>query len=66
MGNTVFGREREKVTGSWRRLHSRMMGVSSATDVIGIMKSRGVRLVGACSTAMREEKFIHPFRGKPQ
>jgi hypothetical protein len=43
----IFGRKREEVVGSWRRLHKKELhNLKVSPNIIRVIKSREVRLMG--------------------
>jgi hypothetical protein len=61
----IFGPKRDKVTGGWRELHyEELHDLYSSPSIIRIMKTRRMRLGGACSTNGGEEKRVQVVAGK--
>jgi len=47
----IFGLKRDEVTGEWRRLHNDQLNdLYSSPNIIGVIKSRRMRWVGAFCT----------------
>ena len=47
----IFGPNGEEVTGEWRNLHNEELNVLySSPNIVRIIKSRGIRWGGTCST----------------
>jgi hypothetical protein len=47
----IFGPKRDEVTGEWRRLYKEELNdLYSSPNIIRVVKSRRMRLGGACST----------------
>jgi hypothetical protein len=43
----IFGRKREVVAGSWRRLHNEELhNLHASSNIVRVIKSRGMRLAG--------------------
>jgi hypothetical protein len=55
----IFGPKRGEVTGEWRKLHTEeLRDLDFSPSVIRIIRVRGMRWVGGCSTNGREEERI--------
>jgi hypothetical protein len=60
----IFGHTKEEVGRSWRRLHNEKLHRPYVTkNIIRVIKSRGMRLVGIIAR-MGHEKFIQTLVGK--
>jgi hypothetical protein len=47
----IFGQKRDEVIGGWRKLHNEELHkLSFSPSIIKMIKSRRMRLAGACST----------------
>jgi hypothetical protein len=54
----IFGSKREEVAGGWRRLHNEELhDLYFSTDVNGVIKSKGIKLVGHVAR-MGHERFV--------
>jgi hypothetical protein len=61
----IFGRKWDEVTGEWRKLHNgELHNLYSSPDIIRQIKSRRMRVGGACGTHGRGEKCVQGFGGK--
>jgi hypothetical protein len=59
----IFGREREGVTGGWRRLHNEELhNLYTSPNTIGVIKSRRMRWAG--SMHGKDEKCMQYFGWK--
>jgi hypothetical protein len=55
----IFGPKRDDVTREWRKLHNKELhDLYSSPSIIRIIMSRGIRLVGPCSTNGGEEERL--------
>jgi hypothetical protein len=55
----IFGPERDRVTGGWRKLHNKELhNLYSSPSIIRIIKSRRMRSGGTCGTNGREEELV--------
>jgi hypothetical protein len=46
-GKRIFGPDRDEVTGGWTELHNEeLLGLYSSSDIIKMIRSRGMRWVG--------------------
>jgi hypothetical protein len=59
----TFGPKGDEVTREWRRLHSEELYDLNSTNIIGVIKSRGMRRMGhvAC---IGEERCMQDFGGE--
>jgi hypothetical protein len=55
----IFGPKRDRVRGVWRKLHNEELHkLYSSPSIIGIIKSRRMRVGGTCGTNGREEERV--------
>jgi hypothetical protein len=55
----IFGPKRDAVTGEWRKLHNEeLRDLYSSPSINRIIKSRRMRLAGACSMNGVEEEHV--------
>jgi hypothetical protein len=60
----IFGPKREEVAGGWRRLHSEeLRNLYASPNVIRVMKSRRMRLVGHIASMGRREMHTKLWSG---
>jgi hypothetical protein len=63
----MFGPKRDGVTGGWRKLHNEELhNLYFAPSVIRIIRSRKMRLAGACSTNREKKNAYRLLVGKPE
>jgi hypothetical protein len=62
----IFGPRRDKVTGEWRKLHSKELhDLFSSPSIIRIMKTRRMRWAGHVAR-MVEKRSAYRLVGKPE
>jgi hypothetical protein len=62
----IFGPEREKVAGGWRRLHSEeLQNLYSSSNIIRVIKSRRMGWEGYVARMEKERNAYKMFIGKP-
>jgi hypothetical protein len=62
----VFGQKRDEVTGGWRKLHNEELYILySSQSIIKMIKSRGMRWAGPCSTNAEKRNAYRILVGKP-
>jgi hypothetical protein len=63
----IFGRERDEVTGDWRKLHNEELHrLYSSPSIIRMIKSRRMRLTGHVARMREKRNAYRIFVGKPQ
>jgi hypothetical protein len=63
----IFGPKRDKVTGEWRKLHSRELhNLCSSPDIIRQIKSRRMRWAGHVARMGEERNVCRVLVGKPE
>jgi hypothetical protein len=61
----ILGPKRDEVTGEWRRLHNeKLHDLYSSPNIIRVIKPRGMRWGGACSTYGGETRCTRGFGRK--
>jgi hypothetical protein len=62
---SVFGPERDEVTGEWRELHNEELNdLYSAPNIVRVIKSRRMRWAGNVARIGVEERRIQGFGGE--
>jgi hypothetical protein len=55
----IFGLKRDEVTGEWKKLHNEeLRDLYSSRSIIRIIKSKGMRWEGECSTNEGEDERV--------
>jgi hypothetical protein len=63
----IFGSERDKETGEWRRLHNgELNDVYSSPNIIGVIKSRRMRLAGNVARMGEKRGAYRILVGRPE
>jgi hypothetical protein len=63
----IFGPERDKVTGEWRKLHSEELHILySSPNIIRQIKSRRMRWAGPVAHVGEERNVYKVLMGKPE
>jgi hypothetical protein len=61
----VFGPKRGEVIREWRKLHNEERNdLYSSPNIVRMIKSKGMRWAGECSTYNGKERFIQGFGGE--
>ena len=61
----VFGPKRDEVTGEWRKLHNEELSdLYSLANIVPVVKSRRMRLGGACSAYGGAERGVQVSGGE--
>jgi hypothetical protein len=63
----IFGPKWDEVTGGWRKLHNEeLRDLYSSPSIIRIIKSKRIRLAGACSTNRERRNVYRLLVVKPE
>jgi len=58
----IFGRKKDEVKGKWRKLHNEELNdLYSSTNIVRVIKSRGIRWAGHVARMGREERRTQCF-----
>jgi len=61
----IFGSKRDEITGEWRKLHNEELNdLYCSSNIIGIIRSRRMRWVGASCTCGGGKKYVQGFGGE--
>jgi hypothetical protein len=61
----IFGVKRDEVTGEWRKLdNEEIRDLYSSPTIVRVIKSRGMRWCGACSSDGGGERRVQGFGGE--
>jgi hypothetical protein len=61
---SIFGPKRDEVTGLWIKLHNEeLTDLYYSPNIVWVIKSRTVRMGGACSTYRGQQRCIQGFGG---
>ena len=62
----IFGPKRDEVTGEWRKLHNEFNYLYSSTNIVRVIKSRGMRWAGHVARMGEGRGVYRVLVGKPE